>query len=73
MTMKSIPEHKSRRPLRWVANWCNHLSTPHLVKAFNLQDKGKEDGPMFRYHLWVYFNLDRPYKKWGTTYKVIRL
>jgi len=71
--MKTEAEHKSRRPLRWFANWCNHLAVPHLVKAFNLQDDGKEFGYRFRYHLWLYFNIDKPYTKWGTTYRVIRL
>jgi len=71
--MRTEPIHKSRQPLRWMANQCNHLAVPHLVKAFNLQDEGKEDGHMFKYHLWMWDKINKPYEKWGTTYKVIRL
>jgi len=69
--MRTEPIHKSKRPLRWIANGFNHLAVPHLVKAFDLQDQDKM-GYWFKYHLWMWDNLNKPYAKWGTTHLVIR-
>jgi hypothetical protein len=60
-------------PLRWFANYCNHVATKHLTKAINIDeeylDKEENLSLRYKYHskMWKYMN--KPYEKWGTTYE----
>lgn len=71
----TTPIHKTNIvPLRLFANTCNHLSTPFLEKAFNMHYETMEENAhiSFKYHfnVFMYNLIDKPYKKWGTTYEV---
>jgi hypothetical protein len=69
----TTPEHKTNNlPLRWFANWCNHLSSYPLRKALR-QEWLVEDTPFplsKAGHRWwkLYRIIDIPYRRWGTTY-----
>jgi hypothetical protein len=69
-----IPEHKTNiLPLRWFANWCNHLSSYPLHKAlrYEIKYENVETLPKACYRWWkLYDIIDAPYRKWGTTYLV---
>jgi len=65
-------EHKTNiLPLRWFANFCNYLGTPHIVKMFCLQDQDVTSGMMWNYHSFMWKWTWAVYVKWGTLYKVI--
>jgi hypothetical protein len=54
-------------PLRWFANMCGAIASPHLMKSVYL-DQDNDFGWRHRYHakMWsIFFN---PYRKWGTFY-----
>lgn len=64
-------QHKTKiLPLRWFANFCNHIGTPHLVAMFRLQDYGITDGLRWKLHGLVWKYTYFVYNKWGTTYLV---
>jgi hypothetical protein len=66
-----FPSSKHQRtkilPLRWFANWCNHIGSNHLVKAVDLDEYGN-NGLIYKYHAKMWNYLDKPYRKWGTYY-----
>ena len=65
-------EHNTKiLPLRWFANFCNHIGTPSLVKMFDLQDYGITSGFRWKFHGLIWKWTYAIYKKWGTTYSVI--
>ena len=73
---KTIPEHKTNiLPLRWFANACNHLSSPVIYRALWHEDSDEyyygeisRVGRMW----WKLYNLiDAPYRRWGTSYRMI--
>jgi hypothetical protein len=73
--MNSTPIHKTNiLPLRWFANWCNHLSAKPLWNAIFHEDCAKYTGAKLsiRGRMWwkIYRIVDTPYRKWGTTYLV---
>ena len=58
----------SRPPLRWFANALGSWGGYHLLKAFDAQDKGNMR--LSAFHAKMFDNLYKPYKKWGTFYKM---
>lgn len=71
----TTPKHKTNiLPLRWFANWCNHLSAPFLATAVHIHYEAMEGnahaGFKFHFNAFMYNFIDKPYKKWGTTYEV---
>ena len=65
-------EHKTNIfPLRWFANFCNYLGTPHIIKMFRLQEQDVTNGIMWDYHSFMWKWTWAVYNKWGTTHKVI--
>jgi hypothetical protein len=65
-------EHKTNiLPLRWFANFCNHLGTPHIVKMFRLQEQDVTSGIIWNYHAFMWRWTWAVYHKWGTMHKVI--
>jgi hypothetical protein len=61
----------SRPPLRWFANFCNHIGTPHILKMFYMQDElNKTSGIKWNYHSFMWNWTYAVYKRWGTYYKM---
>jgi hypothetical protein len=71
--METKAEHKTNIiPLRWFANLCNHIGTPHLVRMFYMQDElNITSGFVWNYHSFMWRWTWSVYKKWGTTYLVV--
>ena len=69
--MITEPKHETNiLPLRWFANFCNHLATPFLCRALNYSDHDDHGwGNFFNSYMYKFINW--PYEKWGTTYVVI--
>ena len=67
---RKITKHQRTNilPLRWVGNFCSHIATNSLVKAFDLQ--GQNEGYRFKFHCKVWKYLNKPYEKWGTYYEM---
>jgi hypothetical protein len=73
---KYVAEHKTNiLPLRWFANGCNHLSSPALLRALNEEDSAEyyygEISTIGKVWWKVYNFIDAPYRKWGTSYRVV--
>lgn len=69
--MITEPIHKTRvLPIRWFANWCNHLSSPFLMKVIHYDDHDYF-GWEYKLNGIIYKTLNWPYDKWGTTHKVV--
>jgi hypothetical protein len=47
----SIAEHKSRPPLRWIANWAGSIASSGLLEISYLEDEGKTDTFRYKFHL----------------------
>jgi hypothetical protein len=54
-------------PLRWFANICEAIASPHLVKAVYLDQKN-DYGFKYKYHSKIWKIFYKPYKRWGTFY-----
>jgi hypothetical protein len=72
---KTTPIHKTNvLPLRWFANWCNHLSARPLWNAIEHEDFARDNNlPLSKagYRWWKVYNfIEIPYRKWGTTHLV---
>jgi len=66
------PTHKTKiLPLRWFANLCNHIGTPHLTSMFNLQDYGITSGARWKFHSFIWKWTWAVYSKWGTAYEIV--
>ena len=64
--------HKTKiLPLRWFANFCNHIGTPSLVKMVNMDEDGKTSGIKWEFHSFMWKWTCTIYNKWGTSYKLI--
>lgn len=71
----SKPIHKTNIiPLRWFANTCNHISSKFLRNAVYLDyicdDENIPLGFKYKFSIFMYELIDKPYKKWGTTYEL---
>ena len=65
-------EHRTNIiPLRWFANFCNHIGTPSILYLFDFQDEGITSGIRWRYHHFMWKWTYAIYNKWGTIHKVI--
>lgn len=75
--MNSIPEHKTNiLPLRWFANFCNLYPSSWALNHALRHEWAVEDTdePLSKAgHRWwkLYTIFDKPYRRWGTTYRVI--
>lgn len=54
-------------PLRWFANICEIIASPHLVKVVYL-DEDQNFGWRYRYHSKMWSIFFKPYRRWGTYY-----
>lgn len=71
----TAPIHKTKiLPLRWFANMCNHWSSPFLATAVDAHYMNMDfDVPIgfrYKFNIFMYQIIDKPYKLWGTTYEV---
>lgn len=71
----STPVHKTNIiPLRWFANKCNYISSYFLKNAvyFDYLDEEHDIklGFKYKFNIFMYNFVDKPYKRWGTYYKV---
>ncbi|CAB5218230.1 hypothetical protein UFOVP204_112 [uncultured Caudovirales phage] len=70
--MLTKPIHKTNiLPLRWFANLCNHIGTPHIVRMFDLQDQNIIGGIKWKYHSLIWKLTWAVYNKFGTTHEVL--
>jgi len=72
----SIPEHKTNiLPLRWFGNACNvYPASWALERAIHLEHSARTDLPLPKsVRMWwkLYEIFDAPYRKWGTSYRII--
>lgn len=72
MLFTSDPIHKTNiLPLRWFANFCNFIGTPHLIRMFYMQEElNITSGARWKFHGFVWKWTNKIYNKWGTYYKL---
>lgn len=71
ITDHSTPIHKTNiLPLRWFANFCNHIGTPYIVKLFDLQEKDITSGFRWKLYNLIWNSTWAIYMRWGTSYKL---
>lgn len=66
----SVVEHKSRPPLRWIANWAGSISSKSLLKLSFMEDDGISSGLRYKINCEIWDNLWPIYEKYGTYYKL---
>ena len=66
----SIVEHKSKPPLRWIANWAGSRASAAVMRSAWLQEDGVEDGFKQFINERIYMYLWPIYHKYGTFYKL---
>lgn len=64
----SIVTHKSKPPLRWIANWAGSIGSSGLLKISYLEDEGKIDTFRYKYNGWKWDLFWPIYQKYGTYY-----
>lgn len=63
----SVAIHKSRPPLRWVANWAGNLASRGLLDISYMEDYGYT-GWRYKVNLFLWDTFWPIYNKYGTTY-----
>jgi len=66
----SVVEHKSKPPLRWIANWAGSIASSGLLKISYMEDEGMTDTFRYKFHGWKWDTFWPIYQKYGTTYKM---
>lgn len=66
----SVVEHKSRPPLRWIANWAGSIASSGLLEISYLEDEGQIDTLRYKFHAWKWDIFWPIYSKYGTMYKI---
>jgi hypothetical protein len=66
----SIAEHKSRPPLRWIANWAGSIASSGLLEISYLEDEGKTDTFRYKFHAWKWDTFWPLYREYGTAYRL---
>lgn len=64
----SIVTHKSRPPLRWVANWAGSIASSGLLDVSYMEDEGMTDTFKYKFNLWKWDTFWSIYQKYGTYY-----
>lgn len=65
----SIVEHKSRPPLRWLANWAGSIASGAILKVSFMEEDGYV-GWKYSYNGWLWDKFWPIYEKYGTTYRL---
>ena len=67
---KSIVEHNSKPPLRWIANWAGSIASKHMLELSYMEDDGLDKGFRYKYYGWLWDTFWPIYQKYGTFYKL---
>jgi hypothetical protein len=62
--------HKSRPPLRWIANLAGDIASRGLLDISYMEDNGYT-GWRYKANLFLWNNLYPIYNKYGTFYKMV--
>ena len=65
----SIVEHKSRPPLRWIANWAGSIASKGILEISYMEDIGYT-GFKYKYYGWLWDTFWPIYEKYGTSYRL---
>lgn len=63
----SVAIHKSRPPLRWIANLAGSIGSSGLLEISYMEDDGYT-GWRYKFNLWKWDTFWPIYDKWGTSY-----
>ncbi len=63
--------HKSRPPLRWIANLAGEIAGSGLLDISYMEDEGYT-GLRYKFHLWKWNTFYPIYNKYGTVYELNR-
>ena len=63
--------HKSRPPLRWIANLAGDIASKGLLDVSYMEDAGYT-GWRYKVNLFLWDNLYPFYDKYGTYYQLVR-
>lgn len=66
----STAEHKSKPPLRWIANWAGSIASKNILKVSYMEEDGKDKGFRYKYYGWLWDTFWPIYEKYGTWYKL---
>lgn len=65
----SIVEHKSRPPLRWVANLAGSIASKGILEISYLEEESNFSWK-YKYYLFLWDKFWPLYEKYGTTYRL---
>lgn len=65
----SIAEHKSKPPLRWIANWMGSIASGAMLKIAFMEEDGYT-GWKYKFNGWLWDTFWPIYNKYGTFYKL---
>lgn len=66
----SIAEHKSKPPLRWIANWAGSIASHGLLEISYMEDEGLTNSFRYKLYGWLWDTFWPIYEKYGTTYRL---
>lgn len=66
----SIVEHKSKPPLRWLANWAGSVASSGLLEISYMEDEGITGTFKYKFHVWKWDTFWPIYQRYGTTYRL---
>ena len=65
----SIAEHKSKPPLRWIANWAGSIASRGLLEISYMEDEGLTNSFRYKLYGWLWDTFWPLYRDYGTTYR----
>lgn len=65
----SIAEHKSKPPLRWIANLAGSIASKGILELSYMEDVGYK-GWEYKYYGFLWDKFWPIYQKYGTTYRL---
>jgi hypothetical protein len=66
----SIVEHKSKPPLRWVANWAGSIASHAILKIVYMEEDEITTGFKYKAYGFLYNKFWPLYREYGTTYRL---
>lgn len=67
MLEDSIPMHKSKPPLRWIANWAGNLASRGILDISYMEEDAYT-GWKYKVNLFLWNTFWPIYDRWGTVY-----
>lgn len=67
MLENSVPIHKSKPPLRWIANWAGNLASRGILDISYMEENAYT-GWRYKVNLFLWNTFWPIYDKFGTTY-----